>query len=199
MRLLVLDDSGLTPPVTVQLPYSLTDRGIEAEYVPMAQTLGMGLTAWSPLGGGLLTGKYRRTADGLAGEGRISNPDAPGRPVTDHDWIVIETLASVSQDLGRPMAQVALNWALTQPAVSSLIVGASSVAQLDGNLASLDFEIPEDARAQLDAVSAPATASVYSMFTSDYQSWVVSPGLGIGDKPSTFQRPVWSPGEVVAR
>ena len=53
--------------ITVQLPYSLITRGIEAEFVPMAQTLGLGLTAWSPVGGGLLTGKYRRAADGVAG------------------------------------------------------------------------------------------------------------------------------------
>ncbi|WP_227745622.1 aldo/keto reductase [Streptomyces nodosus] len=98
---------GLTPMVTVQLPYSLLDRGIEAEYVPMAQTLGMGLTAWSPLGGGLLTGKYRRTEAGVAGEGRISVPDAPVRPVSDRDWAVVDALRTVADGLGKPMAQVA--------------------------------------------------------------------------------------------
>ncbi|GGJ62979.1 aldo/keto reductase [Streptomyces brasiliensis] len=190
---------GLTPMVTVQLPYSLADRGIEAEYVPMAQTLGMGLTVFSPLGGGLLTGKYKRTETGIVGEGRISNPDAPGRPVTDHDWAVVEALGTVSDGLGRPMAQVALNWALTRPGISSLVIGASSVSQLDGNLAALDFEIPADARAQLEQASAPATASVYGMFTPEYQSWVVSPGLGIGDKPASFQQPVWNAGGVAAR
>jgi aryl-alcohol dehydrogenase-like predicted oxidoreductase len=183
---------GLTPMVTVQLPYSLLDRGIEAEYVPMAQTLGIGLTVWSPLGGGLLTGKYQRTDAGVAGEGRISNPDAPGRPVTDRDWDVVDALRAVASELGKPMAQVALNWSLTQPGISSLVVGASSESQLDSNLAALDFEIPADARGQLELASAPATASVYAMFTPEYQSWVVSPGLGIGDKPDTFHRPVWN-------
>ncbi|QEV43234.1 aldo/keto reductase [Streptomyces nodosus] len=183
---------GLTPMVTVQLPYSLLDRGIEAEYVPMAQTLGMGLTAWSPLGGGLLTGKYRRTEAGVAGEGRISVPDAPVRPVSDRDWAVVDALRTVADGLGKPMAQVALNWSLTRPAISSLVIGASSESQLESNLAALGFELPADARARLEQASAPVTAAVYGMFTPEYQSWVVSPGLGIGDRPDTFAPPVWN-------
>ena len=72
---------ALAPMINVQLPYSLVARGIEAEYVPMAQTLGMGLTAWSPIGGGLLSGKYRRGGDGLSGTGRFDAPRAAGREV----------------------------------------------------------------------------------------------------------------------
>ncbi|WP_425955588.1 aldo/keto reductase [Xylanimonas sp. McL0601] len=181
---------GLTPFVTVQLPYSLADRGIEAEYVPMAQTLGMGLAAWSPLAGGLLTGKYRRTADGVAGEGRIGNPDAPGRPVNEHDWAVIDALRDVAAEVRRPMAQVALAWSLAQPAVTSLIVGASSVTQLDSSLAALDLQLPNDALLRLDQASAPGHRAAYGMFTPEYQSWVVSPGLAIGDRPAGFQPPV---------
>ena len=183
---------GLTPIVTVQLPYSLVARGVEPEFVPMAQTLGIGLTGWSPVGGGLLTGKYRRTGDGISGDGRLGNPDAPGVPITEHDWRVIDALQAVAGELGRPMAQVALNWAATQPAISSLVVGASSPEQLDGNLAALDFEIPADARRRLDEASAPEVPKLYSMFTPQYQSWVVSPGLGIGDKPPSFARPIWN-------
>ncbi|MER6590696.1 aldo/keto reductase [Micromonospora purpureochromogenes] len=183
---------GLTPMVTVQLPYSLVARGVEPEFVPMAQTLGIGLTAWSPIGGGLLTGKYKRTGAGVTGEGRLSNPGAPGVPITEHDWKVIEALEAVAEELGKPMAQVALNWAVTQPAISSLVIGASSAEQLDSNLAALDFEIPADARRRLDEASAPAVPQLYAMFTSEYQSWVVNPGLGIGDKPASFAQPVWN-------
>jgi aryl-alcohol dehydrogenase-like predicted oxidoreductase len=183
---------GLTPMVTVQLPYSLIARGIEPEFVPMAQSLGMGITAWSPVGGGLLTGKYRRNGAGLTGAGRLGNPDAPGPEITDRDWKVVEALESVAADLGPSMAQVAINWAVTQPAVASVIVGASSPAQLESNLAALDFEIPADARRLLDEASAPQVPSVYSMFTAEYQSWVVSPGLGIGDKPSGYAPPVFN-------
>ncbi|HEY0530525.1 MAG TPA: aldo/keto reductase [Actinoplanes sp.] len=174
---------GLTPIVTVQLPYSLLGRGIEPEFVPMAQTLGIGLTAWSPLGGGLLTGKYGRTG----GEGRLGNPD-----IAERDWTVIDAVREVAEELGRPTAQVALNWAATQPGISSLVVGASGAEQLDGNLAALDFEIPDEARRRLDEASRPDVPKLYSMFTPEYQSWIVSPGLGIGDKPASFAGPVWN-------
>ena len=183
---------GLAPMITVQLPYSLVMRDIEAEFMSMAQTLGMGITAWSPIGGGLLSGKYRRTGDGLSGTGRLSNPDAPGREVNARDWQVIEALESVAADLNRSMAQVAINWVATQPAVASVVIGASSAEQLDSNLAALDFEIPADARRRLEEASAPQAGLPYSMFTPQYQSWVVSPGLGIGDKPAGYAPPVFN-------
>ncbi|HEX4362274.1 MAG TPA: aldo/keto reductase [Pseudonocardia sp.] len=183
---------GLTPMVTVQLPYSLIFRGIEPEFPSMAQTLGLGITAWSPIGGGLLTGKYRRTEQAVTGTGRLANPDTPGLKITERDWRVVDALERVATDLGRGMAQVAINWVATQPAVASVVLGASSPAQLDSNLAALDFEIPADARRRLDEASAPEVASLYSMFTPEYQSWIVSPGLGIGDKPAGYQPPVFN-------
>jgi aryl-alcohol dehydrogenase-like predicted oxidoreductase len=183
---------GLTPMVTVQLPYSLISRGIEPEFPPMAQTLGLGITAWSPIGGGLLTGKYRRTEQAVTGTGRLANPDTPGLKITERDWQVVDALDRVATDLGRSMAQVAINWVATQPAVASVVLGASSPAQLDSNLAALDFEIPADARRRLDEASAPQTGLPYPMFTPEYQSWIVSPGLGIGDKPAGYQPPVFN-------
>ncbi|MFG1836798.1 aldo/keto reductase [Micromonospora sp. NPDC049175] len=183
---------GLAPMINVQLPYSLVTRGIEAEFVSMAQSLGMGLTAWSPIGGGLLSGKYRRTGEGLSGTGRLTNPDAAGREINPGDWRVIEALESVADDLGRSMAQVAINWVATQPAVASVIVGASSPEQLASNVGALDFEIPADARRRLDEASAPDLGLPYGMFTPQYQSWVVSPGLGIGDKPAGYTPPVFN-------
>jgi aryl-alcohol dehydrogenase-like predicted oxidoreductase len=183
---------GLTPMVTLQLPYSLAARAIEPEYIPMAQTLGLGLTAWSPLAGGILTGKYKRTASGLAGDGRFGNPDVAGLPVTEQTWQVIEALEKTAAELGRPMAQVALNWAVTQPAVSSLVIGASSAGQLDSNLAALDFEIPADARRRLDEASAVALPQPYAMFTPEFQTHIVGPDLGVGDKPASFAQSVWN-------
>ncbi|MEU8327412.1 aldo/keto reductase [Micromonospora sp. NPDC048839] len=183
---------GLAPMINVQLPYSLVTRGIEAEFVSMAQNLGMGLTAWSPIGGGLLSGKYRRTGEGMSGTGRLTNPDAAGREINPSDWKVIEALESVAADLGRSMAQVAINWVATQPAVASVIVGASSPEQLASNVGALDFEIPADARRRLDEASAPDLGLPYGMFTPQYQSWVVSPGLGIGDKPAGYAPPVFN-------
>ncbi|RQW99524.1 aldo/keto reductase [Micromonospora inaquosa] len=183
---------GLTPMINVQLPYSLVARDIEAEHVTMAQTLGMGLTAWSPIGGGLLSGKYRRTGEGMTGTGRLTNPDAAGREISPSDWQVIEALESVAADLGRSMAQVAINWVATQPAVGSVVIGASSPEQLTSNLGALDFEIPADARRRLDEASAPRVPLLYGMFTPQYQSWVVSPGLGVGDKPAGYAPAVFN-------
>ncbi|MEU7750454.1 aldo/keto reductase [Micromonospora sp. NPDC049101] len=183
---------GLTPMINLQLPYSLVSRGIEAEYVSMAQTVGMGLTAWSPIAGGLLSGKYRRTGDGLSGTGRLTNPDAAGREISPGDWQVVEALQDVAADLGRTMAQVAINWVATQPAVASVIIGASSAEQVRGNFEALEFEIPADARRRLEEASAPKLEAPYAMFTPQYQSWVVSPGLGIGDKPAGYAPPVFN-------
>ncbi|MDG4797168.1 aldo/keto reductase [Micromonospora sp. WMMD1082] len=188
----VAEAHALTPMVTVQLPYSLVTRSIEAEFAPMAQSLGLGLSAWSPLGGGLLTGKYRRTAEGLAGAGRLGDGGANHQPVGDAQWRVVEALRGVAGELGRSMAQVALNWVVTQPAVGSAVVGASNVEQLDGNLAALDFEIPRELRSRLDEASTPTAAPPYSMFTPEYQSWIVNPGLGIGDKPAGYAPPVFN-------
>jgi aryl-alcohol dehydrogenase-like predicted oxidoreductase len=182
---------GMAPMVTIQLPYSLNNRAIEPEFVPMAQSLGMGVMGWSPISGGLLSGKYKRAATGVVGEGRLGNPDSPVS-ITEHDWRVIGGLESVAADLGRPMSQVAINWVVTRPAVSAVVIGASSAKQLDGNLAALDFVIPEDARRVLDEASALPSTSLYSMFTPQYQSWIVSPGLGIGDKPATYAPPVFN-------
>ena len=77
---------ALSPMITAQLPYSLVTRDIEPEFAPMAQTLGLGITAWSPLAGGVLTGKYRRGATGLSGEGRYGDPAVQGLPIGDREW-----------------------------------------------------------------------------------------------------------------
>ncbi|WP_410817122.1 aldo/keto reductase [Micromonospora sp. 050-3] len=183
---------GLAPMIKVQLPYSLVTRDIEAEHVTMAQALGMGLTTWSPIGGGLLSGKYRRTGESMSGTGRLTKPDAAGREISPGDWQVIEALESVAADLGRSMAQVAINWVATQPAVGSVVIGASSPEQLASNFGALDFEIPADARRRLDEASAPKSPCSTPCSPRSTQSWVVSPGLGIGDKPAGYAPPVFN-------
>jgi aryl-alcohol dehydrogenase-like predicted oxidoreductase len=179
------DAHGLTPMVSLQLPYSLIERSIEAEHVPAGQALGLGITAWSPLGGGFLTGKYRDAGSGLSGDGRLSLPGAAAAWTSRH-WEVLDTVRDVAGKLGVSMAQVALNWAATQPGIGAAIVGASSADQLGASLAALDFELPAELRAALDAASAPAPASVYRMFTPAYQGWLVSPGVKVADKPAGY-------------
>jgi aryl-alcohol dehydrogenase-like predicted oxidoreductase len=182
--------------INLQLPYSLVERTIEAEHIAMGQSLGLGITAWSPLAGGFLTGKYRNGGQGLAGEGRLSTAGASGAPRTERDWRLLEALEGVAAKLGVTMAQVAINWVATQPGIASAIVGASSAAQLDTSMAALDFELPAELRAELDESSAPAPESVYRMFTPQYQGWLVSPGAKVGDKPAGYHLPVhnWTEG-----
>ncbi len=169
---------SLAPMITLQLPYSLVQREIETEHVPMGQHLGLGVTAWSPLAGGFLTGKYR---DGGT-EGRLGD----AQTWTERDWQLLEPLDEVAGKLGVTMAQVALNWVATQPGIASAIVGASSAGQLGASTAALDFEIPAELRATLDEASAVPPASVYRMFTPQYQNWIVSPDTKVGDKPPGY-------------
>jgi len=184
------------PMVNLQLPYSLVERQLEVEHAAMAQTLGMGITAWSPLGGGFLSGKYRHDATrGLAGDGRLATPGGSGFEVTERDWQLLGPLESVADQLGVTMAQVAVNWVATQPGIASAIVGASSADQLGSTMAALDVELPGELRATLDEASAVAPQSVYRMFTPGYQSQLVNSGAKVGDQPTGYRPAVrnWLP------
>ncbi|MGW5361844.1 aldo/keto reductase [Actinopolymorpha pittospori] len=195
------EDHSLVPMVSLQLPYSLVERTIELEHVALAQNLGLGITAWSPLGGGFLTGKYRQGEQGLAGAGRLATAGTSGHSWTDREWRLLRTLDNVADKLGVTMAQVAVNWVATQPGVASAIVGASSTDQLDANLAALDFELPSELRAELDEASATPPPSVYRMFTPDYQGWLVNQGAKVGDKPAGYAPAVrnWLPESAESR
>jgi aryl-alcohol dehydrogenase-like predicted oxidoreductase len=188
------DAHSLPPMINLQLPYSLIERAIESEHVDMAQTLGVGITAWSPLGGGFLSGKYHHD-QGLAGDGRLSIPGASGLNLTDRDWRLLKPLAEIAAELGVTMAQVAVNWVATQPAIASAIVGASNTEQLGASMAALDFELPAELRTELDVASAVLPESVYRMFTPGYQNQLINPGVKVGDKPPGYQPGVrnWTP------
>jgi aryl-alcohol dehydrogenase-like predicted oxidoreductase len=175
----------LTPPISLQLPYSLVERSIEREFVPLAQTLGLGITAWSPLAMGLLSGKYR---SGAAGKGRLSL-DASGGGLglfSERNARIVATLEKVSGEIGREMAQVALNWAATQPGIAALIIGASQPEQLAANLAALDFTIPAELRDELESASAIEPVYPYTLFASDYQAGILNAGVAVGDKPRCY-------------
>jgi aryl-alcohol dehydrogenase-like predicted oxidoreductase len=153
----------------LQLEYSLVERNIEREHVPAARELGIGLTPWSPLGSGLLTGKYRRDGVLAAGEGRLSLTLRSGNPAfeklaTERNWAIVDALVEVAAELGRAPAEVAIHWVATQPGVTSTILGATKLEQLESNLGALDFEIPAPLRAKLDAVSAPEVVHPYHFF-----------------------------------
>ncbi|AYG03101.1 aldo/keto reductase [Gryllotalpicola protaetiae] len=187
------DANGFSPLVSLQLPYSLVERTVEAEHVPVGLELGLGITAWGPLGSGFLTGKYRAGADGgVEGSGRLtgSAAGAAGQARSAADWNTLAALETVARELDVSMAQLALNWVATQPGVAAAIVGASSAAQLASSLDALSFSIPAQLRARLDEASAPVLGKPYGMFTAEYQGRLVSAGAKVGDKPSGYREPV---------
>lgn len=182
----------LTQPICLQLPYSLVERSIEHEFVPFAETLGLGITAWSPLAMGLLSGKYR---PGTAEEGRLSQ-DASGGGLglfTERNRHILSVLERIANEMGRSMAQVALNWCVNRPGVAAAIVGASRLSQLDDNLAALDFTIPAEFRSELDAATAIDAPYPYALFADDYQAGILNAGASVGDKPPSYRREILLP------
>jgi aryl-alcohol dehydrogenase-like predicted oxidoreductase len=162
-----------------QLEYSLLERHIEREHIPAALEFGLGITPWSPLASGLLSGKYQREKNSArpAGEGRLSVTKEKGNPAflklfTDRNWKIIDALHEVAREVGKPPAQVALNWVTNRTGVSSTIIGASKMNQLNDNLASLDFELTQEARKKLDDVSVPEEQYPYLFFGDKMQGGV---------------------------
>ncbi len=142
-------------PIAMQVEYSLVARDVEREHVPVAREAGLGMMPWSPLAGGFLTGKYRR--DDTGATGRLSGPNPFGdSKFADRNWAILQVLRDVAAEHGRPPAQVALAWALARPGVSSVVIGASKLAQLEDNLAALDMVLTDEQTARLSEASAPA-------------------------------------------
>jgi aryl-alcohol dehydrogenase-like predicted oxidoreductase len=143
--------------VTLQPQYSLIVREIEWEIVPAALDVGMGLLPWSPLGGGWLSGKYRRdqrpTGDTRLGEDPGRGMEAYDRRGGDRTWRVIDAVTQVAENRGLSMAEVALAWVNNRPAVVSTIIGARTTEQLETNLRAAGLELSAEERAVLDAAS----------------------------------------------
>jgi aryl-alcohol dehydrogenase-like predicted oxidoreductase len=150
----IADRKGLTPFVSNQLYYSLQARDIENELVPVAVDQGLGILVWSPIAGGLLSGKYRRDLEAPAGSRHLTEWNEP--PVYDEDKLydTVEGLVSIGADHGVSAAQVALAYTMGKPAVTSVIVGARTEDQLADNLAAAELSLSDDEVARLDEVSA---------------------------------------------
>lgn len=182
---------GWEPVAVVQVNYSLLARTIEYEFVDAAQELGVGLTAWSPLANGLLSGKYRVNDQGqLEGDGRVTKTwttDTTVDPAAPQTKAVLEALVSTARELGRTPAQVALNWVTNRPGVVSTVIGARTEAQLRDNLAALDFEIPAALAARLEEAGRPPAQYPYSFFADGFQDATVRSGLPIRKEPRGFR------------
>lgn len=141
-------------PIAMQLEYSLVARDVEAEHFPVAHEGAMGVMPWSPLAGGFLSGKYSRgnTAD----SGRLSGANPFGNSkFIDRNWDILGVLKAVAIELDRPAAQVALAWTLNRPGVTSTLIGASKLSQLESNIAAAEIRMTAEQMQRLDIASAP--------------------------------------------
>jgi aryl-alcohol dehydrogenase-like predicted oxidoreductase len=152
----------LTPVVTLQPQYNLLARDIEFEVIDVCVNERIGVLPWSPLGGGWLTGKYKRdeapTGATRLGENPNRGVEAYHRRNTERTWQVVDAVASVADKRGVSPAVVALSWLVDRPAVTSVILGARTLEQLDDNLAAAGVHLTAEETAILDEASAPLVA-----------------------------------------
>jgi aryl-alcohol dehydrogenase-like predicted oxidoreductase len=151
---------GWAPLVALQIPYNLVERTVERDLIPMATTMGLGVVPWSPLAGGVLTGKYRRS-DLEPGPSEGSGQPASRKDVaagngflTARGLDIAAVVTDIAAEAGTTPSRVALAWTLLNPAVAASLVGARTPAQLDDNLAALQLALDPGQRARLDEASA---------------------------------------------
>src|SRR4051812_12653525 len=174
---------GLAAPVTLQPQYSLLVREIEWEIVPAALDAGLGLLPWSPLGGGWLSGKYRRdqrpSGATRLGEDPGRGMEAWERRGTERTWAIIDAVQAVAEARGVSMAEVALAWVTDRPGVTSTILGARTVGQLETNLRAAELHLDDAEKATLDDASElHAPDYPYGALGIDQRNRVLPAGLG---------------------
>ncbi|MGQ9904780.1 MAG: aldo/keto reductase [Anaerolineae bacterium] len=165
----VAKELGLNRFVCEQPPYNLLDRRIERELLPMAMTYGFAIIPWSPLAGGLLTGKYRRGQEPPEGTRFADYKDNPilRRRWTERIFDVVEGLQPIAQDKGCTLSQLALAWCARQPGVTSPIIGPRTMEQLEDNLRALDVSITDDDKRRIDEII-PAGQMVAPYYEADF-------------------------------
>jgi aryl-alcohol dehydrogenase-like predicted oxidoreductase len=168
----IADLRGWAPIVALQIPYSLTERTVERELLPMALEMGMGVLPWSPLAGGVLSGKYDKGDLGPASanatfDTRKNINIATGR-LTERTLGIAAAVKTVAQEMGRTSAQVALAWTLLNPAVVSPIIGARTFSQFEDNLLALDVTFSDEQIARLDSVSRIELGFPHEMIASAF-------------------------------
>jgi aryl-alcohol dehydrogenase-like predicted oxidoreductase len=162
--------AGAHRPIALQIEYSLVERTVEADLIPMARAMGLGVTPWSPLKYGILSGKYRRSDKPPAAD--ASTPKAGRVPWTsphlsERTYAIIDALERAAADVGNgcTIAQAALAWLRVRPGVTSTIIGARTADQLRANMAALSITLPPAHIAALDAASAPTLPFPHEFLT----------------------------------
>jgi len=164
-------DQRLERYVSLQMQYSLVTRELEREHVPLCERFGVGIIPWSPLASGFLTGKYRKDQPPPQGsrlhrwESRLKSFDTP------RNWRILAALDACAAELEATPAQVALAWLLVRPAVSSVIFGARTVAQLEDNLKAAELTLPASCVERLDEASAFELGYPYTFMSGVQGRW----------------------------
>lgn len=162
---------GWTPFVGLQIEYSLLERTVERELIPMAKAFGLTVTAWSPLKGGVLSGKYRHKEGNAEADARYSSEMMKGfLPERQRQDRVVAALAQLSTETGHSLAQLSLAWLRFRPVPVIPIIGARRIAQLEDNLASLTIEFSPDQVKRLDEASAVDLGFPYEMYAAEVPS-----------------------------
>jgi aryl-alcohol dehydrogenase-like predicted oxidoreductase len=180
---------GWSPLIALQIEYSLLERTVEGELLPMARELGLGVTPWGPLRAGVLSGKYSRARPKAESPGRQMSVESN---MNEHTFELLDVLGRVAAKHGRGSSQVALAWLRTRPGVTSPILGARKLDQLMDNLGSLTLELDSEDLSALDSASTPrlnfpaeflerAAAASYGGMSVEGRSYEVNPMMAAGD------------------
>ncbi|MGB8945116.1 MAG: aldo/keto reductase [Streptomyces sp.] len=168
----IADLRGWSPLVALQIEYSLIERTGERDLIPMARELGLGVLPYSPLAGGVLTGKYGRddltAANAAVDDGTRRRVTVAGGALTERNFAVVDVVKEVAAELGRTPAQVGLAWTLRNPGVTAPVIGARTPAQLEDNLGALEVDFTAAQLARLDEVSAIALGIPHDLLAGDF-------------------------------
>lgn len=154
-----------------QAQYSLAERSLEREHIPYQQKAGIGTLPWSPIAGGLLSGKYRKGEAPPAGARMSKWSERLERWDTERNWAIVDALRAAADELETEPAAVALAWVLGRPTVTSVIIGARTVEQLEVNLKAAELALPEGVAAGLEAVSRPDFGYPYTFIAQVDGRW----------------------------
>lgn len=167
----IADLRGWSPLVALQIEYNLIERTGERDLIPMAREMGLGVTSWSPLAGGVLTGKYSRgdlrATDNAPGDGSRRSVTIANGTLTERNLAIVDVVKEVAAELGRTPAQVGLAWNLRNPGVTAPVIGARTPAQLEDNLGALTVDLTPSQLARLDEASAVDLGFPHAMLARD--------------------------------
>ncbi len=164
------------PFISQQIHYTLQAREAEYELIPITLDQKLGVLVWSPIAGGLLSGKHRRNKNAPEGTRQMAGWTEP--PIADENklWDIVDELVAIGEAHGVSAARIALAWLLERPGVSSIIIGGRNEAQFTDNLAAVDVKLTAEERARLDKVSQPTLLYPYW-----HQAWTAKDRLGPAD------------------